>query len=61
MLGDSFTYKFIAWQAGTFLYHSTMERQTAQRLMGAFIVLPTDENYPNFKLPYGDYVLVLQQ
>ncbi|NRT35524.1 multicopper oxidase domain-containing protein [Clostridium beijerinckii] len=61
MPGDSFTYKFIAWQAGTFFYHSTMEQQAAQGLIGAFIVLPASENDPNFSLPYGDYVLVLQQ
>lgn len=57
MPGECFTYKFLAWQAGTFLYHSTMEEQAAQGLMGAFIVLPRD----NTHILYKDYVLVLQQ
>lgn len=61
MPGESFTYKFLAWQAGTFFYHSTMEQQTAQGLMGAFIVLPSEDNSPCRRIPYKDYVLVVQQ
>ena len=61
MHGDSFTYKFITWQAGTFFYHSTMEQQAAQGLVGAFIVLPKDEDVVDYNMPYGNYVLVLRQ
>ena len=56
MPGECFTYKFLAWQAGTFFYHSTMEQQAAQGLIGAFIVLPID----NTHILYRDYVLLLQ-
>jgi FtsP/CotA-like multicopper oxidase with cupredoxin domain len=42
--------------AGTFFYHSTMEQQTAQGLIGAFIVLPRN----NTHILYRDYILLLQ-
>lgn len=61
MPGQKFTYKFLAWQAGTFFYHSTMEHQTAQGLMGAFLVLPKEESIASMDIPYQDYILVLQQ
>lgn len=61
MPGESYTYRFIAWQAGTFFYHSTMEDQTARGLMGAFIVLPEDEYIMHRDIPYKDYILVLQE
>lgn len=61
MPGQKFTYKFLAWQPGTFFYHSTMEQQTAQGLMGAFLVLPKEESVASKDIPYEDYVLVLQQ
>lgn len=61
MPGKSFTYRFLAWQAGTFFYHSTMEQQAAQGLIGAFIVLPREECITNQKIPYRDYVMLLQQ
>jgi FtsP/CotA-like multicopper oxidase with cupredoxin domain len=61
MPGESYTYKFLAWQSGTFLYHSSMENQTAQGLIGAFIVLPADDEVKDSDIPYKDYILVLQQ
>lgn len=61
MPGESFTYRFLAWQAGTFFYHSTMEQQTAQGLVGAFIVLPEEGNIMNTQIPCMDYILLLQQ
>lgn len=59
--GGCFTYRFLAWQAGTFFYHSTMEQQAAQGLIGAFIVLPKDETTISAHILYRDYVLLLQQ
>lgn len=61
MPGQSFTYKFLAWQAGNFFYHSLMEMQTAQDLMGAFVVLPDEVGMMNNEMPFRDYILVLQQ
>lgn len=61
MPGESFTYQFFAWQAGTFFYHSSMEQQSAEGLIGAFIVLPRDSDIDPSKLPYADYILLLQQ
>lgn len=61
MPGECFTYKFLAWQSGTFFYHSTMEQQTAQGLMGAFIVLPRDNTKERNTILYRDYILLLQQ
>ena len=61
MPGQSFTYRFLAWQIGTFFYHSTMEDQAAQGLMGAFIVLPQEDNIMSMNIPYRDYILFLQQ
>lgn len=61
MPGESYTYKFFAWQSGTFLYHSAKENQIAQGLMGAFIVLPADDEIDTNDIPFKDYVLVLQQ
>lgn len=61
MPGQSFTYRFLAWQAGTFFYHSSMEQQAAQGLIGAFIVLPSDDNAMNKEIPHKDYILLLQQ
>jgi manganese oxidase len=60
MPGESYTYKFLAWQAGTFLYHSGMVNQIPQGLMGAFIVLPKDNGKPD-QVPDRDYILTLQQ
>ena len=60
MPGESFTYQFLAWQAGTFVYYSTMEQQAALGLIGAFIVLPAENNRDK-EIPYVDYVLLLQQ
>lgn len=61
MPGESFTYRFLAWQVGTFFYHSTMEQQSAQGLIGAFVVLPAEDSIMNREIPYRDYILLLQQ
>ncbi|WP_434798109.1 multicopper oxidase family protein [Terrisporobacter vanillatitrophus] len=61
MPGESFTYRFLAWQVGTFFYHSTMEQQAAQGLIGAFVILPTEEKMMDMEIPYADYILLLQQ
>lgn len=59
--GQSYTYKFLCWQAGTFFYHSTEAFQVSEGLIGSFVVLP-NENSPNpFSIPDHDYVLLLQQ
>jgi manganese oxidase len=58
MPGESYTYQFIASQVGTYFYHSSMEHQTAQGLVGAFIVLPPDTIE---SVPDHDYVMFLQE
>lgn len=57
--GQSYTYQFIAWQSGTFLYHSSDVLQVNKGLIGGFVVLPQDLPYP--AIPHRDYVIILQQ
>ncbi|WZL72217.1 multicopper oxidase domain-containing protein [Clostridiaceae bacterium 35-E11] len=59
--GESYTYKFLCWQAGTFFYHSPEAFQVSQGLIGAFIVLPKNENIIPYMIPHHDYVLLVQQ
>jgi FtsP/CotA-like multicopper oxidase with cupredoxin domain len=59
--GESYTYKFVAWQAGTFLYHSSEPFQADFGLIGAFIVLPNEEEQSHLIIPKHDYVLLIQQ
>lgn len=59
--GESYTYKFVAWQAGTFLYHSSEAFQADLGLIGAFIVLPNKEEQSHLIIPEHDYVLLIQQ
>lgn len=39
--GESVTYRFLAWKAGTFFYHSYMGEQMSKGLIGIFMVLPS--------------------
>lgn len=55
--GESFTYEFIAWQSGSFFYHSSNPQQESNGLIGGFIVLPKNQ----IELPYRDYLLFIQQ
>ena len=55
--GESYTYKFFAWQSGTFFYHSSTPKQESNGLIGAFVVLPNEF----YQVPNHDYVLLLQQ
>jgi len=59
--GESYTYKFLCWQSGTFFYHSSQVFQVSQGLIGAFIVLPKDECITPYMIPHRDYVLLIQQ
>lgn len=59
--GTSHTYEFFCWQSGTFFYHSSMEFQVSQGLLGAFIVLPVEERISYDMVPNRDFTLVLQQ
>ena len=59
--GESYTYTFQAWQAGTFFYHPSDPAQIVQGLLGPLVVLPRMSNRPDTDIPYRDYVLVLQQ
>ena len=61
MPGESYTYKFLCWQAGTFFYHSSEAFQVSQGLVGAFIVLPRDEDISTEVIPHHDYVMLIQQ
>lgn len=58
--GQSFTYQFLAWQSGTFFYHSSDVFQITRGLLGPLIVLPKEEN-SHSPSPDRDYILVLQQ
>ena len=59
--GTSHTYEFYCWQSGTFFYHSSMEFQVSQGLIGAFIVLPLEERLSYNMVPDRDFILLLQQ
>ncbi len=59
--GTSHTYEFQCWQSGTFFYHSSMGFQVSQGLIGAFIVLPSEESLSYNMVPDRDFVLMLQQ
>ncbi|MCY9657128.1 multicopper oxidase domain-containing protein [Paenibacillus chondroitinus] len=59
--GQSYTYRFQAWQVGSFFYHSSEIFQITRGLMGPFIVIPKQEQIPEWYIPYYDYVMVLQQ
>lgn len=59
--GESYTYKFLCWQAGTFFYHSPEAFQVSQGLIGAFIVLPKNDYILPCLIPHHDYVLLIQQ
>lgn len=55
--GESFIYQFVAWQSGTFFYHSSNPLQESNGLIGGFIVLPKQQS----EIPDRDYVLLIQQ
>lgn len=59
--GESYTYKFLCWQSGTFFYHSSHAFQVSQGLIGAFVVLPKDEYIAPDMIPHHDYILLIQQ
>lgn len=59
--GESYTYKFLCWQAGTFFYHSSEAFQVSQGLIGAFIVLPSEECIYKDSIPNHDIPLLIQQ
>lgn len=59
--GKSYTYQFMAWQAGTFFYHSSEVFQITQGLLGPLIVLPREEQFNQDHIPDHDHVLMLQQ
>lgn len=55
--GESYTYQFVAWQSGTFFYHSGNPLHISQGMLGGFVVLPsTMEDMPNL-----DTIMILQQ
>lgn len=59
--GETYTYKFLCWQAGTFFYHSAEAFQVSQGLIGAFIVLPNDDFINPDCIPNHDFTLLVQQ
>lgn len=61
MPGESYTYKFLCWQSGSFFYHSSQAFQAAQGLIGPFIVVPKSEELKPSMIPDQDYVLLVQQ
>jgi FtsP/CotA-like multicopper oxidase with cupredoxin domain len=61
MPGTSHTYEFCCWQSGTFFYHSSKEFQVSQGLIGAFIVLPSEESLSYNMVHDREFILLLQQ
>lgn len=59
--GQTYNYKFLAWQTGTFFYHSSKVFLIHNGLLGAFIVLPMMKNINMQYIPNYDYIMVLQQ
>jgi manganese oxidase len=55
--GESYTYRFQAWQSGTFFYHAGNPLHITLGMIGGFIVLPHNEQH----LPDRDYILIIQQ
>jgi manganese oxidase len=55
--GESYTYRFIAWQSGTFFYHSGNPLHISLGMIGGFIVLPQT----TYEMPDRDCTLILQQ
>ncbi|MBT2639278.1 multicopper oxidase domain-containing protein [Bacillus sp. ISL-39] len=55
--GKSFRYEFIAWQSGSFFYHSSNPLQESNGLIGGFVVLPKNQ----VEIPHRDYLLLIQQ
>jgi manganese oxidase len=55
--GESYTYRFNAWQSGTFFYHSGNPLHISKGMMGGFIVLPQDMS----SMPDRDYTIIMQQ
>ncbi|CAH1252822.1 Hypp1020 [Branchiostoma lanceolatum] len=52
---ESFTYRFRAFPAGTFYYHSHMSRQMADGLFGALIIHNSQTTIPSFPLLLNDW------
>lgn len=59
--GETFTYKYYAWQVGTFFYHSSHIPQVTQGMIGPFIILPNLEQPHQYSIPARDYTYVIQQ
>jgi FtsP/CotA-like multicopper oxidase with cupredoxin domain len=59
--GESYTYKFLCWQSGTYFYQSSQDFQVSMGMMGAFIVLPKDQDIKDGMIPDQDYILLMQQ
>jgi manganese oxidase len=59
--GQSYTYRFNAWQSGTFFYHASNPFHISQGLIGPFVVLPREGGGTPVYPPDRDYVLLLQQ
>ncbi|XP_066271301.1 uncharacterized protein, partial [Branchiostoma lanceolatum] len=52
---ESFTYRFRAFPAGTFYYHSHMSSQMADGLFGALIIHNSQTTIPSFPLLLNDW------
>ena len=52
--GQSYTYRFQAWQCGTFFYHAGNPLHISLGMIGGFVVIPQSQKH----LPKKDYVLI---
>lgn len=52
--GQSYTYRFQAWQCGTFFYHAGNPLHISLGMIGGFVVIPQYQKH----LPKKDYVLI---
>jgi FtsP/CotA-like multicopper oxidase with cupredoxin domain len=57
MPGESYTYRFLKWQSGTFFYHAGDPIQAILGLLGPMVILPRTVQ----QVPDPDAIMVLQQ
>lgn len=59
--GDTYTYKLLCNNPGSYLYRSSQDFQVSMGLIGAFIVLPAEDDITEEDIPNRDYVFLMQQ
>lgn len=60
MPGMSYTYRILCTTPGSYLYHSSEDFQVSMGLIGALIILPSDNNTIRECVPDQDFILIMQ-